>query len=57
MDDQDMSLGKSLFAARNSLAFAIAVVLAACQTTAVTTPKVQPTDAGSDAVKQANVGF
>jgi TonB family protein len=58
MDDQTLSFGESLLiAARNGLAFAPAVALAACQTASATTPKVQPTDAGSDAVKQANVWF
>jgi TonB family protein len=53
-----MTLGESiLFVARHGLTIATALVLTACQTTSIATPKVQPTNAGGDTVKQANVWF
>jgi TonB family protein len=48
---------KSVFATRHGLVIAAAVIVAACQTTTIKAPAVQPGDAGTDAVNQTNVWF
>jgi TonB family protein len=56
-EKQKMISRTSAFATRHGLVIATATILAACQATSIDAPKVRPTNAETDAVKQTNVWF